>query len=101
MPQNPLEASFFGARLGNQSVFILDRRLSKLIVPIFLLFESWYLMHFLKKKIIIKIALKKEHEIKIETLMIMTFLKLKRKNAGLAKSSKKKAPTSIKGGSWL
>ena len=50
MPQNPLEASFFDARLGNQSVFILDRRLSKLIVPIFLLFESWYLMHFLKKK---------------------------------------------------
>ena len=49
MPQNPLEASFFGARLGNQSVFILDRRLSKLIVPTFLLFESWYLMHFLKK----------------------------------------------------
>lgn len=41
-----------------------------------------------------KIALKKEHEIKIETLMIMTFLKLKRKNAGLAKSSKKKAQVS-------
>lgn len=56
-------------------------------------------MHFLKKIIIIKIALKKEHEIKIEILMIMTFLKLKRKNAGLAKSAKKKAPTSIKGGS--
>lgn len=56
-------------------------------------------MHFLKKNKIKKIALKKEHEIKIETLMIMTFLKLKRKNAGLAKSSKKKAPTSIKGGS--
>lgn len=50
MPQNPLEASFFGARLGNQSVFILDRRLSKLIVSIFLLFESWYLMHFFNAK---------------------------------------------------
>ena len=50
MPQDPLEASFFGARLGNQSVFILDRRLSKLIVPIFLLFESWYLMHFFNAK---------------------------------------------------
>ena len=40
MRQTPLEASFFDARLGNQSVFILDRRLSKLIVPIFLVFES-------------------------------------------------------------
>ena len=49
MPQNPLEASFFGARLGNQSVFILDRRLSKLIVPIF--FIVWILIsHALFKK---------------------------------------------------
>ena len=50
MPQNPLEASFFGAHLGNQSVFILDRRLSKLTVPTFLVFQSWYLMHFFNAK---------------------------------------------------
>ena len=74
MLQNPLEASFLGARLGNQSVFILHCHLSKLIVPIFLVFESWYLMHFFNAKKI-KIALKKEHEIKIEPLMIMTFFK--------------------------